>query len=99
MLPAGLILAQVVTLSVGDRTEGRYVALFDRHFEASTRPLVGARVGWKHLALTLRYSPSFNVVPVDSKERTLYVFNNAYFAASYNWSHTTFELSQSSSFG
>jgi hypothetical protein len=99
MLPVGLILAQVVTLSVGDRTEGRYVALFDRHFEASTRPLAGAKVDWKHLTLTLRYAPTLTVVPVESKDRDLFVFNNAYLAASYSWSHTRFELSQTSSFG
>ena len=99
MLPVGLILAQVVTLSVGDRTEGRYVALFDRHFEASTRPLVGAKVDWKHLTLTLRYAPIFTVVPVESKDRDFYVFNNAYVSASYSWSHTRLELSQTSSFG
>jgi len=99
MFPAGLILAQVVMLSVGDRTEGRYVALFDRHFEASTRPLVGANVAWKHLTLTLRYAPTFTVTPVETDNRNLYVFNNAYFAASYAWSHTKLELSQNSGFG
>ncbi len=99
MLLIGPILAQVATVSVADRTEARYVATFDRHYEASTRPVAGARIDWRHLSLTLRYGPSFTVLPLESKDRHLLVFNNAYLAADYRWQRTQLEVSQSSSFG
>jgi hypothetical protein len=86
-------------VSVADRTEARYVATFDRHYEASTRPYVGTRIDWRHLTLTLRYGPSFTVLPLESKDRQLLIFHNAYLAADYRWQRTLLEVSQSSSFG
>jgi len=95
----GPILAQLVTLSLSDRTEGRYIASDDKYFEAATLPRAGLNFGWKHTTLTLGYGPSLTVTPLDPKDAQLVVFHNAIVAASYRWRRTTVGVSQYLGFG
>jgi len=99
MLLVGPILAQVATASVAARVEGRYVATIDRHYEAAARPLAGLDVDWRHFDLTLRYGPSFTVLPVESASRELIIFHNAYLGGVYNWGRTQLEINESGGYG
>lgn len=99
MLFLGPIVAQLVTMSVADRTEGRYVVSYDKHYEGSTRPLAGLDLGWRHLTLTLRYNPSLTVLPLESEPRDLLVFHNAYLVANYLWGRTQLTVSEYQGYG
>ena len=94
----GPILAQLVTLSLSDRTEGRYIASDDKYFEATTLPRAALNFGWKHTTLTLGYGPSLTVTPL-AKDAQLVVFHNAVVATSYRWRRTTVAVSQAVGLG
>jgi hypothetical protein len=56
------IFAQLVSLLVSDRTEGRIVFTDGvRSFAASTAPSAGVSVGWKHFSVLAAYTPWINV--------------------------------------
>ncbi|HYQ03497.1 MAG TPA: hypothetical protein VER96_32705 [Polyangiaceae bacterium] len=93
------VLAQVVTLSVADRTEARYVTTNANHAEASTRPLVDLSVDGRRSSLTLHYNPSFTLIPLESEPRDLLVMHNAYVAGIQRWGHTQLSLSEAGSIG
>ena len=93
------ILAQLVTLSVGDRTEARYIAGDNTHFEGATRPLAGLTFGWRRGALTLAYLPSITVIPLERAPREVLVFQNVGLGGSYRWRRTSLSLSQGVGFG
>ncbi len=93
------VLAQLVTVAVSDRTEGRVVVADDTHYEASTSPSIGLGFTEKRFHLQLAYSPSFTVTPLESKPRQLLVFHNVSMGASYGWRRTTLSVGQSLSFG
>src|SRR3954470_4496132 len=93
------ILAQLVTLNVGDRTEARYISGDDTHLEGATRPFAGLNFGWKRSALTLAYTPSVTVTPLERKPRNVLVFQGASLRASYRWRLTTLTLSEFVGFG
>jgi hypothetical protein len=57
----GPILAQVVTVAVGDRSEARVVVNDTTEYEAANRPSVGVGMAWRRFTLQLAYSPSFTV--------------------------------------
>jgi|GEM_PF-939373 len=98
-IPFGLILAQTVVFSVGDRSEVRLVAVPDRHFEAATGPTVAARSDWKHLTLSAGYGASLVLVPLESEPRAFTVFNNVFATGSYRWQTTTLTVGQTLGFG
>jgi hypothetical protein len=99
MLTLGPIVAQVVSVGVADRTEGRYVVGVDKHYEASTGPSGGINLGTRHLSLTLSYGPSITATPLESKDREVTVYNGAYLGASYRWQRTTLTISEGVGYG
>jgi len=98
-IPFGLILAQTVAFSVGDRSEVRLVAAPDRHLEAATGPTVAARSDWKHLTLGAGYGAALALVPLESEPRAFTVFNNVFVTGSYRWQTTTLTVGQTLGFG
>src|SRR4051794_48086 len=98
MLP--MIFAQLVTLSVGDRTEARYiVAPDDKHYEASTRPVVALDTRWRHSSLTLSYGPTITVVPLESEPRQVFVFHGASLVLQRNFRYSSIALSETLGYG
>jgi hypothetical protein len=95
----GPILAQIVTASAGDRTEARYIAGVDRHYEASTSPRVGLSLAERHLTLSLQYGPSINVTPLESDTREFTLFHFLSLSAQYGWRHTTVSVGEGVGFG
>jgi len=60
------ILAQAVTLFIGDRTEFRSVHDLNRNdLEAESRPAAGFRFAWPRLSLGAVYEPSLTVAPLE----------------------------------
>src|SRR5437868_6511242 len=96
----GHILAQVVSLGVGDRTEGRYVVdAVNKHYEAATYLRTGLGLAWKHSALNLAYAPSLVVTPLDSPSREALLFHNAGVAGIYHAQRTTVTASENLGIG
>lgn len=92
------ILAQLVTVSAGERTEGRVVVIGDTHYEAMVRPLLGLTLSDRRLQLQLAYSPAFTLTPIESNPSWL-VFHNGVFSANYTYHQTIFTASQYVGFG
>jgi|SRR6478609_446129 len=95
------ILAQLVTLNVGDRTEARYLSAGgdNTRAEASTRPIAGLNFGWARASATLSYQPSFTVTPLERKPRDLLIFQAGYLTATYRWRLTFVSFSQFMGYG
>jgi len=94
------ILAQLITLNAGDRTEVRYIQVDENHrYEAATRPLVGLNFGWKRSSLVLAYTPSFTVTPLESTPRNVLIFQAASLSGSYRWKRTTLTISEGVGYG
>jgi len=93
------ILAQLVTLNVGDRTAVRYLSVGNTHLEGSTAPSVGLNFGWKRGSIGLAYSPSFTVRPLERSPREVLVFQFASVNASYAWRKTTLSLMEGLGYG
>jgi hypothetical protein len=93
------VLAQLVTLNVGDRTDVRYVHGDDTHYEGATRPLVGLNFGWRRSALQFAYAPSFTVTPLERDSRQLLVYQAASVRASHFWKHTVVSISEGVGYG
>ncbi|MES1174354.1 MAG: hypothetical protein ABUL62_08490 [Myxococcales bacterium] len=94
----GPILAQIVTLGVGERTELRYIAQNDKYFEAAVSPRAALSFGWKHTSLNFAYYPSFTFTPLNSHAQTL-VFHNALVSSTYRWRKTTVTAIETLSIG
>jgi len=99
MLFLGPILAQVATLSVGDRTEVRRVVLDDTHYEGSTRPQVALDVGWRRFRLSMSYGPLLTLLPLEAKHRDLIVYNSGTISSTYAWGHSSFTVSEGIGYG
>ena len=93
------ILAQLVTLSVGDRTEARYIVADERYFEGSTRPFAGLNFGWQRGGIALMYGPSITVRPLESTPREVDLFHAANISATYHWRLSSVVLSESVGYG
>ena len=93
------ILAQLVTVGVGDRTEGRVINNGGTYTEAATYPVVGVALTERRFQLQLGYSPSITVTPLGSEPRHLLLLHNLSQVASYAWHRTTVTETQSLSFG
>ena len=92
----GHVLAQMVSLGVGDRTEGRYIdANYGRFYEAATVVRAELNLNWKHTEVSLGYAPSFTVTPLDLPRRELLVYHIAGVAGTYRWQHTAVTASES----
>jgi hypothetical protein len=95
----GPILAQVITLSIADRTEAREIVNVDRLAEASTRPTIAAGFGWRHATLTLAYSPLFTLTPLESDSRRLLLFQSGTLFANYALGRTNLFVGESAGYG
>jgi len=94
---AAPILAQVLTLTAGNRDELRWVA--DRNFnelQAEARLLAGASRTFRHGSLGLRYAPSVIMAPLEEKPRTISFLNSISGDARGFWNsrRSTFQLSE-----
>jgi hypothetical protein len=95
----GPILAQLVTLGVGDRTEARVIRADTTYEQAATYPRVGLSFGWKHFTLSVGYGPSLTLGPLNSKDPILTVFHSGGISGLYKWQRTTLIVSQSLGYG
>jgi hypothetical protein len=98
------ILAQVVTLQLGDRTEARYTdAVGDSPTPAvasgSTAPNIALRVNNRRSSVQLNYVPSLTLSPLNRSPRELYVFHTAGANFGYRWRRTTAQIGNSVSIG
>jgi hypothetical protein len=94
------VLAQLIALGVTDRTEARYVSTQgEGHYEASTLPSANLRIGWKRVSLTLAYTPSFTVVPLESEPRDLRLFHTGLVAMDYQFRRGSFTLLNAVGYG
>jgi len=93
------VLAQVVTLDVGNRTEARYVVAQDHRYEAATRPGAVLQLKWPSYQLSLGYNASLLVTPLEAAPRDLLVFHSASLDTSYRIERTTLSLTSTISWG
>jgi hypothetical protein len=96
------VMAQLVTLALGDRIEGQYLISDEqRTFESSNASTAGATLtlDWGRAALTFGYSPTLTIVPLEETPRDVLLFHNAVIGGQYRWRGTTLGLTQSASYG
>ena len=94
------IIAQLVTLSLGDHTEARYVATKPSHAEGDTRPSAALGMAFRRGSLVLSYGPSFLYQPkIGDRPSSLTINHGASLGGSYVWRHTTLSLTESVSYG
>jgi hypothetical protein len=92
------ILAQLVTLGAGDRTEARVIfSEGERTTEATTSPLAALNVDWRHFSIGAAYFPSLTLRPLESSPRELDVAHLANLDLTYKQSfkRTTLTISES----
>ncbi|HYQ18747.1 MAG TPA: hypothetical protein VEQ58_23390 [Polyangiaceae bacterium] len=84
------LFAQLVSLQLGDRTEGRYTVYNgDKRYEASSAPVVALVVSSRKTNFQLVYSPSLVMSPVERAPRELYVFHQIGASVGYTLKRTT----------
>lgn len=84
------LLAQLISLNLGDRTEARYVNLYgSKRYEGSTAPVVGLGIAARRTRFVLSYGPAFTLAPLERAPRSLYVFHQVATSLSYSWRRTT----------
>ncbi|HYP90956.1 MAG TPA: hypothetical protein VEQ59_22475 [Polyangiaceae bacterium] len=94
------LFAQLVSLQLGDRTEGRYADFNgDRRYEASSAPVIGLGVSSRETTFQLLYSPSLLMTPVDRPPRELYVFHQVAATAGYALKRTQVSFGSSFAIG
>lgn len=93
------ILAQAISLTLGDRTEARYVDEETRRWEATTSPGAELALRLKRSDYSLGYSPELTITPLDSKPREKLVFHNVSANANYRFRTTTLTLASTLGFG
>ena len=90
----GPILAQAITLSVGNGTEARAVIEDEVEYQGTTTPNVSLGIEWRRLTLTLGYGVSIDVVPLDREPRDVAVFHGGFIATGYTFGRTTIGVTQ-----
>src|SRR6187402_2638500 len=93
------ILAQLVSLSLGDRTEGRYVVSAPRHYEAETRPLAGVNVQFRRSTVNLVYAPIILARRVDDSPHEWLTYHSGALTSSFRWRKTTLTLGEYIGYG
>lgn len=97
------ILAQLVTLGVGARSEARYTASdVDDRLEATGTGTVGLAFTSPHFSLTAGYAPTLLLSPLESSERRLHFYDTAIGTASagygFRLGRATLTLGQSATY-
>ena len=97
----GPILAQLVSLSIADRTEAREIAGLSTvpYTEYATRPLVAIDSDWRHTRLTLSYSPALTLTTLGEENWMLLVYQTAALTGSYQLRRTLFSVNESVGYG
>lgn len=96
------ILAQLVTLALGDRIEGHYIINDHRqYFEGSNITTAGARLtlDWRRASLTFGYAPVLTIVPLVSTPREFLLYHRALLGGQYRFRRTTLSLAATAGFG
>jgi len=93
------VLAELVTLNLGDRTEARYVVSGTPHAEAETRPLAGLKFDFGRAVLTVTYAPFIVAPKVDTDPSYLATYHTAALVALYQWRQTALGLSELGAYG
>lgn len=93
------VLAQVVNLSMADRTEARYLDYETQIYEASTSPSVALLFDWKRTQVALSYSPFITLTPLEEQPRTLLVYHQVTASVGYSWRHSSLALTSTVGFG
>lgn len=94
------LLAQLVSLELGNRTEARYVGYYgDTRAEASTTPRVGVGVTHRRTFFGTSYTPSLTLSPLERDSRRLFVFHQVNGAVAHRLRYTTLGLGGSYAIG
>jgi hypothetical protein len=96
------VLAQLVTLALGDRIEAHYVAdRTSRYFEAMNTMVPGAALSldWKRATVGVGYLPTLTFVPLIHTPREVYLYHRGLVTGQYRFRHTTIGISQLAGFG
>jgi hypothetical protein len=93
------ILAQAVSLTLGDRTEARYVDEDATRWEATTSPGAELALRLKRSDYSLSYSPELTITPLEHKPREKLVFHNLGANATYRFRLTTLTLNSTLGLG
>ncbi|MEO8904996.1 MAG: hypothetical protein ABI488_21350 [Polyangiaceae bacterium] len=97
----GTILAQLVSLSIADRTEAREIKApgTEQYAEYSTRPLVALGSDWQHSHLTLSYAPTLTLTTLGQSDRMLLVYHTAALTGSYQLRRTLLSVTEAVGYG
>ena len=97
----GPILAQLVSLSIADRTEAREIAVPGTapYAEYATRPLVAVGSDWQYTHLTLSYSPTLTLTTLGETDRILLVYHTAAITGSYQLRRTLLSVTEAVGYG
>jgi len=95
----GPILAQLVTVNVADRTEGRVIATDTTYYEAETYPSLSLALQERRLTLSAAYLPTLTISPLDRKPHQYLLFNTFNIGAAYAWRRTTLSIGGTLSYG
>lgn len=93
------VLAQMLTITVGDRTEGRYQKVDDRRWELTTTPGIALDLRVRRYNFSLGYSPSLLVTPLETKPREYLVFHDLSASTGYSWKTTSVSFGSTLRFG
>jgi hypothetical protein len=95
------ILAQLITLGVAERTEGRLTLVDDeRRIEGSTAPSAGIAVDWRKVGVEAGYRPLFTLRRRNAEDTDFVVEHAAVLGVRYRerFRHTLFTLSEFASY-
>jgi hypothetical protein len=96
------VLAQLVTLGLADRLEGRYVIGYgQKQFDGinTTTPAGTVRFDLGRASIRLGYAPTLTIVPLFETPRELLLYHRGYLGAEYRWKRTTVSLGQAAGYG
>ena len=93
------LLAQMITVGVGDRTEARYLRVDDKREEIQTTPDVKVALAFRRADVSLTYAPSLLITPLERTPHQRLLLHVAALSADYRWQRTTFGFGSNLRFG
>src|SRR4051812_9493951 len=94
------VLAQAVTVSVGDRSEARArVQTGVTRYDVETRPVVRLDATTRRVGFSLGYSPLLTELNLGDPDAFFVLYHSAFASAGAHWRRTRLSLSQSGSYG